>query len=424
LLARLEPTCAEQSIAEVFPVCSAAYGGKLVRVLLVTPSPPSRIRVRSLGFASQLARQHKVTVLTLCTGEQELADVLALQRAGIDVIAIGETRLQQSLRSLRALSTPLPFQVAYGAAPALRLAIVTQLASGRFDVLHVEHMRALGALPESLPISVVWDAVDCVSRLYEQGSRAAATPLLRFIGASEAKRTRAYEHCQLRRFRHVLVTSARERQALLDLAGVEGDMAGEITVLPHGVDQEYFRPHSGEREPKTLIFSGKMSFHANVAGVQMLVEHILPRIWARRPDVRLVIAGSNPPAWIRHLARDPRIEITGYLADLRPPLTRAQVAVSPLPYAVGIQNKVLEAMAVGTPVVASSQAAGGLQAIAGEDLLVADEPERFAEAVLRLLGDRALWYRLAERGPAYIAAHHNWQHIVRQLTEVYAHATD
>jgi glycosyltransferase involved in cell wall biosynthesis len=98
------------------------------------------------------------------------------------------------------------------------------------------------------------------------------------------------------------------------------------------------------------------------------------------------------------------------------------VAISPLPYAVGIQNKILEAMALGTPVVATSIATAGLQTIAGQDLQIADEPEAFARQVLRLLDDRSLWNDLSQHGQAYIDTHHNWEHITHQLINVYAQA--
>jgi len=317
------------------------------------------------------------------------------------------------------LGRPIPLQVAYDAAPALRAAISEQLATRRFDLLHVEFIRALGALPETLPLPVIWDAVDCISQLYEQGAQVGATPLLRLLGSREAHRTRAFERVQLQRFPQILVTSSRDRQALLALATADEQRLADITVLPHGVDQEYFSVYNGPRAAETLVFTGKMSFHANVAGALTLVHQILPRIWQQRPGVRVLIAGSNPPPVVRRLARDPRIQVTGSVPDLRPYLRQAQVAVSPLPYAVGIQNKILEAMASGTPVVASPGAGAGLEAVPGRDLLLAADPAAFAEAVLRVLEDRALWDTLAEHGLAYIARHHNWPRIVAQLTAVY-----
>jgi glycosyltransferase involved in cell wall biosynthesis len=400
-----------------------------MRVLFVTPYPVSRIRIRSYGFVSQLARQHELSVLALCAGDKDEADMQDLRRQGIAIAGIQEKRTRKVLRCLCALGQRIPLQVAYDAAPALRAAILEQLAARRFDILHVEFIRALGVLPDSLPLPVIWDAVDCISQLYEQGAHFGATPLLRLLGAREAQRTRAFELTQLQRFRHILVTSARDRQALLALAGqsrpvVDKQTLAEITVLPHGVDQQYFSAYNGQREAETLVFTGKMSFHANIAGALTLVKEILPRIWQQRPAVRLLIAGSNPPEAVRRLARDPRVRVTGSVPDLRPYLAQAQVAVSPLPYAVGIQNKILEAMASGTPVVASPSAGAGLEAVAGRDLLLARDPAEFAAAVLRVLDDHVLRGELRENGLAYIARHHTWQRIVAQLTAVYDRAIE
>lgn len=395
----------------------------MTRLLFLTPYPPSRIRVRSYGFVSHLMKEHSVTVLALCAGKREEEDALALQREGFNIITVQEKRNVQFLRGLRAFASQLPLQVAFCASPGLGIALNELLDSGQFDLLHIEFIRALGVVPEHLPIPAVWDAVDCTSQLYEKGAYFGATLMIRFIGRREARLTRSYELKQLQRFRHVLVTSERDRQALLDV-GDELETAdrrslAEVTVLPHGVDQQYFQPYTGPRKPGTLVFSGKMSFHANVAGVLTFVKYILPHIWKQRPDIKLIIAGSDPPLSIRRLGHDPRIEVTGYVPDLRPYIAQAQVSVCSLPYAVGIQNKVLEAMALGTPVVATLSAVAGMQTVAGQDLLVADTPEAFATAVLRVLDDHSLWNNLSKCGLSYITAHHNWEDILKRLMLVY-----
>lgn len=395
-----------------------------MRILFVAPYPLSRIRIRSYGFVSQLAKQHDVTALVLCSNKREAHDVQLLQGEGLKVCAVEDKLVWKAWRTLGAIFTSQPLQVAFDASPRLRAAISEHLASGNFDIMHVEFIRALGALPLQLPLPVVWDAVDCISQLYEHGAKHGATPMLRFIGKREAARTRAYEHTQLRRFQHVLVTSPRDQQALSNIAqdgrlGEDSRPPAPITALPHGVDQEYYQYYQGERQPETLIFSGKMSFHANVAGALHLAKTIMPLIWRERPQVRLVIAGSKPPASIRALAQDSRIEVTGYVSDLRPSIREARVAVCPLPYAVGIQNKVLEAMALGTPVVASSHAAAGLEAVPEQDMLVADEPELFARAVLRLLDDQVLYQTVSHNGYTYIENYHNWNHIINELTAIY-----
>jgi glycosyltransferase involved in cell wall biosynthesis len=402
-----------------------------MRILFVTPYPLSRIRVRSYGFVQQLRRLHEVHVLALCCGQRERADVQALANEGIAVTGIYETLLPKTWRCLRALGSDQPLQVAFDASPRLRETLKASIASGKFDLAHIEFVRALGMLPAHpalLSIPCVWDAVDCVSHLYEQGAYFGATPLMRLFGRNEARRVQVYEGKQLYRFRQILVAAQRDRAALLQMANrerakehQEGQCA-DITVIPHGIDQAYFQPYKGPRHPETLIFSGKMSFHANVAGVMRLVTRILPLVWQQRPRVRLVIAGSNPPLAVRRLAHDPRIMVTGYVADLRPYIAHARLAVCPLPYAVGIQNKILEAMALGTPVIASSAAAAGLQTHADQNLFVADTSEQFATAILSLLYEHTQWYQLSERGRRYIEQYHCWDSILKQLQNVYAKA--
>lgn len=399
-----------------------------MRVLFVAPYVPSRIRVRSYGFVRHLAEQHEVTVLALGAGKRGLAEADALRCVGVALTVIQESRYRPYLRGLACgIAAPArqwPLQVAFGASPGMRAAVAAELAARHYDVLHVESVRALEALPPHIPIPVIWDAVDCVTLLFEEGARVGATPMLRIIGHLEARRLAAYERMQLGRFRRVLVTSERDRQALLRLAGASAlnaaDLAAAITVLPHGVDPCAADAYGDPRRPGTLVFSGKMDFHANVAGALTFTERVLPRIWQQRPDVRLVIAGSGPPPAVQRLGRDARITVTGHVPDLRPHIAMAQVAVSPLPYAVGIQNKVLEAMALGTPVVASSSAAAGLQAVPGRDLMVADDPDAFAAAVLQLMDDPATWQHFSEHGLAYVAEHHNWATIASQLTGIYS----
>lgn len=197
------------------------------------------------------------------------------------------------------------------------------------------------------------------------------------------------------------------------------DGLGKISVLPNGVDLDYFAAANGPREPDTLIFSGKMSYHANMAAALNLVQKIMPLIWAERPNVKVRIVGKDPPPEVKALARDKRVSVEGYVPDLRPYLAGATVSVSPMRYGVGIQNKVLEAMAVGTPVVTTSVACSALEAKDNEHLLVADDPPTFARKVLRLLDDAFLWQKISKSGRRYVEEKHDWKLIAGRLEEIY-----
>jgi glycosyltransferase involved in cell wall biosynthesis len=172
-----------------------------------------------------------------------------------------------------------------------------------------------------------------------------------------------------------------------------------------------------------LVISGKMSYHANVTMVLQFVEAVLPRLWAQRPAVKLWVVGKKPPPQVQALARDRRITVTGGVPDLRPYLRRAAAAVAPLAYGVGIQNKVLEAMACGTPVVASPSAVSALAELRpGHDALVADGPEAMARTLDALLADAAHQAEVGKAGRRYVERHHRWRDIAARLAELYTEA--
>ncbi len=404
-----------------------------MRILFVSPYPPSRIRVRGYGLLAQLQAKHEVTIAAQCSSEQEHADVEALRRQGFEVVVVDESKRQAAMRSGLAALSALPLQVAYARSARFTRGVQQLSSQRRFDVVHVEHLRgiaSMGPLIEMQPL--VWDAVDCISLLSRHTMSAGPSAPVRAVARFEHKRTQRYEARMLEVLSHVLVTSERDRQAMIalrrmhgaDLTSSDEALGAGICVLPNGVDLRYFQPLSQERQPVNLVFSGKMSYHANVATALYLHQQIMPLIWQRRPEATLTIAGSKPPKVIQNMASDARITVTGFVDDMRSYVGRAQVMLSPMVYSVGIQNKVLEAMALGTPVVVAAQAAEALSARPGRDLLTATTAQEFAQATLRLLEDGALRDTLSQGGRAYVERHHDWRIVTDQLIDVYERAID
>jgi glycosyltransferase involved in cell wall biosynthesis len=151
-----------------------------------------------------------------------------------------------------------------------------------------------------------------------------------------------------------------------------------------------------------------------------LAHEVLPLVWREQPETRLLVVGKDPPENLRALSADPRIEITGTVADIRPYLRQSTIAVAPVRYGAGIQNKVLEAMGCATPVVCSPTAVSALQARPEVDLIVADGAEEFARQILRLLADGGLRERMGQAGRKYVEDHHRWETIVEQFESLYA----
>ncbi|MGZ3629386.1 MAG: glycosyltransferase [Ktedonobacteraceae bacterium] len=402
-----------------------------MRILFVTPYPPSRIRVRGYGFLKELHCKHEVTVLTQCSSEQELSDVEVLRNRGFQVIAVQESKRYAVLRSGRALFSNSPLQVAYARSALFAQAIHDVTTQYAFDVVHVEHLRGIASMEQLAHMHpLVWDAVDCISLLCKHTMVAGPNLKVRMVARLELERTQRYEARLLSQLRHVVVTSERDRQAMIvlhrkhtgDVHNSDDALDLKLSVLPNGVDLDYFHPMPPDRRRFNIVFSGKMSYHANVAAVLYLYQQIMPLIWRQIPEATLTVVGREPPKAIQLLGRDPRIEVTGYVEDLRPYIRRAEVMITPMVYSVGIQNKVLEAMALGTPTVVAAQVAEALDARPGRDLLVAENAAEFAQQTVRLMHDVELHARLSQCGRRYVEEKHNWGVITDRLIDLYQHA--
>lgn len=407
-----------------------------MKILFVVPYVPNLIRVRPYQLLRALLRRgHQITLATLWTSEEEQRELKALSDLGIRVVAQPLPTWRSLLNTVAALPTRVPLQADYCWQPTLAQRIRQLLTDEVFDVVHVEHLRGaryglyIKALRPQLarPVPIVWDSVDCISHLFAQAAERSRSLKGRIMTRLDLARTQAYEGQLVGQFDEVTVTSPSDKAALEALIG---KTAPHLHVLPNGVDLDYFTPNGNHREAGTVVFSGKMSYHANITAALHLVHDIMPKVWMQRPEVKVWLVGKDPSADIRALAESRAdsptqkgsVIVTGTVDDIRPYIHKSAAAVAPVPYGAGIQNKVLEAMACGAPVIASPQACSALQAQPGRDLLVAETPERFAETLLELLGNPGQQQSLGLTARSYVERHHSWDAISRQLEAVYQSA--
>jgi glycosyltransferase involved in cell wall biosynthesis len=390
-----------------------------MRILYVVPYVPSLIRTRPFGFIRALsALGHDVHVVALRPPEDAWApiDALAPHCGALETFDLPRSRTL--LNAALAIPGRLPLQAAYGWHPAAHARVRALATSGRFDVLHVEHLRGLTLARGIAGLPRVFDAVDSIALLFEQTVRLAPSARQRVMARLDLRRTRALEARLPFQFDRLVVTSRRDRDAYVALAGEAS--AARIAIVSNGVSIPCSRQMAAPAP--TVVFTGKMSYHANAAAAYRLATEIMPRVWQRRPGVRLVIAGRGPSEALQALARDPRVSVPGFVEDLSTVLQSATVAVAPMAYAVGVQNKVLEAMAAGVAVVASEAAAEGIHAGRDRELLVADSPEALSAAILRLLEDDGLRSRVGQAGRHFVERSHSWTAWASHLVDQYARA--
>lgn len=403
-----------------------------MNIIFVVPYVPNLIRVRPYNLIRQLSELgHKVTILTIWTNEQEWEDIAELKKFCHSIEAVYMPLWRSLWNSLITVPTSRPLQASYSwqSDLAKRLRKLTDPGNDRsnYDVVHIEHLRGVryGLYLKSInsQVPIVWDSVDCISHLFRQAAEKSDRRISRWLTQFELQRTEKYEARLITQFDRVLVTSAIDRDALTQLVS-PSNKSLPITVLPNGVDLEYFQPEGNSgREPATLVVTGKMSYHANVSMVLHLINEIMPNIWLSRPNTKLWIVGKDPPREIEALAQHPAITVTGTVRDIRPYLQKATIALAPLTYGAGIQNKVLEAMACGTPVVTSPRVISSLNVTNRKDLLVAQEPENFARLVVELLDNPDYCKEISRSGREYVEENHRWGSIGTQLEGIYHEVT-
>jgi glycosyltransferase involved in cell wall biosynthesis len=248
--------------------------------------------------------------------------------------------------------------------------------------------------------------------------------LLRIAQTARSPVRRLFTAALARRLREDETAHVRGCDGILSVSDRDGDMFRRIApeppvyAVPNGVDLSRFTPRGIEREPRSLVFAGVMNYPPNNEGVRRFLGEILPLVAASVPDVRVTIVGPKPSRAVRRKSSE-RVRVTGYVHDIRPYLEGAEVFIAPLYAGGGTRLKILEAMAMGTPVVSTSIGCEGLPVSHGEHLLVADSPDAFADSVLKLFRDTRLRAALAARGLEVVRNAFGWDRIGMDLRRSY-----
>jgi len=394
------------------------------RVLFVTEKHPwpqdDGGQIRSFQILRALAQTCRVTLLSTDPGQA--AALEPLRALGIELALVPPHRASWKvpLQVARSLFTRRPHPLPKNFSHAMLAEIRKRLAAGSVDVLHLNHLDAAQYLEYLEPgeVRTIVDTHNLLAALYGQLVRSARDPLTRSFTWLQWTRMSRYEPALLRKAGRVLVCSEPER-AQLSVLGVE-----RALVVPNGVDTEYFAPDPAPAERRSggleLVFTGGMGYPPNADGARWFLERVFPIVRRVRSDARITFVGKDPPEALRALARPGEVVFTGRVDDVRPAVHAAHVFVVPLRIGGGTRLKILEALAMGLPLVSTRAGAEGLDLRDGEDLLLADDQEIFAEAVLALATDRERAQRLAASGRARVLERYDWRATTKPLLDYYA----
>ncbi len=266
-------------------------------------------------------------------------------------------------------------------------------------------------VPRLAETPLIVDMMDVDSQKWFEYADQSILPL-RWLYLLEGTRVRRLERELPRRAEAVLLISEQERTLYREFAA-----PGPVRVVSNGVDLEYFQPQVASIDP-TCAFLGALDYFPNIEGITWFVRNVWPSVRQRRADARLLLIGRRPTPTVQALAREPGVELVGQVPDVRPPLARASVSIVPLTIGRGVQNKVLESLALGKATITSTAALTGLEAEAGRDLVVATTPESWRDQLLELWENPKRREALGRAGRRYVEARHAWSAQLGPLAEI------
>jgi hypothetical protein len=365
-----------------------------------------------------LSSRHNVTVASLARSAEEMEASQELAAHCQRIIVERVSNVVTTLRMMAYLPTSEPSSMAYFYDRRLARRIRQVIAEDPLDIIIVHCSSVAKYVEDIMSLPKLMDYVDMDSQKWLSYSRYRSFPLS--LGyAIEGRKLAVAEKNIANKFDVCTVINPVEQKLLCN------NKIDCITGwFPNGVDLKYFSQDRMNCDTDQICFLGRMDYYPNQQAMVEFCAEVLPRVRARRPALALSIVGADPSAAVRRLASLPGVVVTGTVADVRPWVRRAALTVAPLKIARGTQNKILESWAMGVPVVASSQAASGIDAVPGAHLLVADEPQAFADAVVSLLENPDERRRLSEAGRARIEATYTWSAAMRKLDSYVATALE
>jgi hypothetical protein len=386
---------------------------KILYVCHRFPFPPNRGgKIRPFNMIRHLSRSHEVTVASIARSAREAGEGegLAPHCARYEMARVHDSI--QALRMIARLPTPAPSSMGYFYSPQLARRIDDLLDGQRFDLIFVHASSVAQYVGHVRGIPKILDFGDMDSQKWLEYARYKPFPLSLGYRLEGIKLERAEKRLAAR-FDLCTATTRAEWQTLESYGtGVATDW------FPNGVDARYFAPTDAPYDADTIAFVGRMDYYPNQQCMFEFCAETLPLLRARRGGLKLLIVGADPSPAVRRLGEISGVTVTGSVTDVRPYLHRAALMIAPLNIARGTQNKILEAMASGVPVVTSRIAAGGVDASAPEHFLVASTPEEYASAALRIIEDPAERRRLATSGRARVLSHHAWPRSMQRLDEI------
>ena len=372
-------------------------------------------QIRTYNLLKHLSKSHDITLFSLIKDESERGHLAELQNYCKKIVLFKRTKHPFVLRNiLLAGFSSYPFVVTRNLPLGMKRAVQNELSRVKYDLIHAETFYMMPNIPDThIPIIL---AEQTIEYLGYQDYMKKANPLLKPILKIDVTKIKYWERYFWNKADKLITMSSEDKIFIEKEVGRPLD----ISVVANGVDLDFFsKVKKNLPLNPTVLFVGTFKWLPNIEAVDEIVKQIWPLIRAKLPSAKLKIVGFSPTDKIKDYAQDPSIEVLGGIDDIRDAFSTAHMLLAPIRSGKGTRYKVLEAMITGTPVVATTLAAEGLDLRSGRDVLIADSPADLAAASVKLLKDKQLQAQLGAAGEQLVRQGYSWDTIARELDKVY-----
>jgi polysaccharide biosynthesis protein PslH len=356
--------------------------------------------IRAYWFLHRISQSHQVTLVAPVAPDEVSVSIEAMQGVCDRFVPIPTRKSLASLNVVRPSALTMPLQVLYFCPRQLTGVVNEMVTSEKFDLAHVQLARMGPVIDVLGNTPCVIDFVDALSLNMIRRAEQETCPK-KLLFQMEGKRMLRYEQELIDKTCFQVVNSPVDKKALGNKTTTH--------VVPNGVAIENYSYKEKSSVNQDIILSGNMFYFPNVDAAIFFAKEVFPLVREQLPNARFLIVGANPLKQVLELGENRGVVVTGSVPDLKSYIQGASVSVAPTRAGSGMQLKILEAMALGTPVVATSRAVGGAQVEHEKHLMIADTPEDFAQQVVRLLSDTALALDIRRRGRTLVEKSFNWQ---------------
>ncbi len=373
---------------------------KLFVILSRVPYPLEKgDKLRAFNQIKQLSKKHQIVLFALNDSKLDERAMDELKKYCVSITIIRFSKFTIFLNLIRTLFSTKPFQVGYFYFSKAQQKVDELIKKHQPDHIYCQLIRTSEYVKNYSNIPKTLDYMDVFSKGIERRKSTDSFYMKPFL-AFEYRRLLKYESYVFDFFNHKTIISEQDKNH------IPHANKNEITVVPNGVDFEYFKPIALEKKFE-LLFNGNMNYPPNVESVEFLVNKIMPLVWEKLPETKLLISGASPNKKVLAL-QSSRVVVSGWVEDIRDNFAQSKILVAPMQISIGLQNKLLEAMAMQIPCVTSTLANNAIGALHNNQIMVADTPSQYADYIIELLTDAQKAKQIALNGYRFSNTNFNW----------------